>query len=362
MRRMSRMVCAAAVLTAALVPASSVDIGGNLESSVGLMYDGSVTSSFSTAGELEFFLPATNDITPRLVLTAATAANDEGDYQPSADFGVKYAYLRYHTDYGHLTLGRQPVSWSYGAMFNPFDFGFGIDDLAGETVTPSMDGVRSFIRIGDRASLNAVGGYSELTQQPLDELDFGARLRIPMAGRDVSFNVIFQPDGNGDTLLRSGATYSGDLGPVGIYGAAGYYRLLQEQRDDSAVQLGIDWSWEIGPEHEEKVVYLQAEYLRFLFDELGDQAFGHFAAMSGSAEAPFDMQDILLAVLSVELDYFTRTGAAVFAETSDWMVGLAPFYETELSGGADLRIDGSVIFDQQGEVSGGISAGLSFYF
>ncbi|MFW6301686.1 MAG: hypothetical protein ACOC1W_04095, partial [Bacillota bacterium] len=251
----------------------AVDIGGELNLNAGLNYPaaGNLSSSFGGAAELELYLPETAEIEPRLVMQGSL--RDSGD----DDFGFKYLYLRRRFENSHLTLGRQPVSWSYGAVINPYDYGFGIEGLAGETVTPGLDGARYFQSLGSGRSLEGVISWPEFTAGT-EQLGFGGRLRLPGQGYDLSFNLASQEipylaisDGESalmeDRLSRAGMTYSGDIGELGAYGAAGYYRLNESGIDDWVIQLGIDYSWLIG-EYDSRQVMVQGEYMRFIRNNL----------------------------------------------------------------------------------------------
>ena len=358
--------------------AQAVDIGGELNLNAGLNYqaDGDLTTGFSGSTELELYLPATAGIEPRLVIQGSL--RDTGD----ADFNFKYLYLRRRFDNGHLTLGRQPVSWSYGAVINPYDYGFSIEGLAGETLTPGFDGARYFHSLGGGRSLQAVINWPDYNSE-LDQLGFGSRLRLPGQGYDLSLNLashdisLFQ-----DRLIRAGMTYSGDIGELGAYGAAGYYRLNDSEIDDWVIQLGLDYSWQTG-EFADRQIMVQGEYLRFIQNDLNmtallglalsNQSFGE--QMPGG-ELPgddmpangiaggeiFTARDLFILNISTNLDSFTNIGLALLAETENNNLMAAPYYISDLGGGLELRIDGSIGLDSDNEISTGISAGLTYYF
>ncbi len=346
----------------------AIQVGGKVELESGLFYQDDVRANFAGQGELEFYLPETRKLDTRLVLRARLG---EG----SPEVGIKYLYLRYHLENGHFTLGRQPVSWSYGAIMNPLGFGFGIEGLAGESVTPEVNALRYFHSLGNGSSLQLVLGFPEgLTAQPLDRLAIGARVRAPLPGHDFGLVLTDRPlwTGSGpgeDNLFRAGFSYSGDLGPVGVYGAFGYYRLRSAEIDDLVGQVGVDYSWKVGPEYEEKDVYLQAEYLRFFKEELGPvllmqvgEGNGFMPEANVQQAEPVDIQDMLVGNLSMEIDPFSQAGLALITETREWLLALIPYYQTDLGGGVELRLEGSFLRDPAGELSGGGRAVLNYYF
>ena len=372
MTRPDFMKCFIFILTIALILSGSfqveaIDIGGEIEINSGLLYQDDLHSQFSGRGELELYLPQTRNVSSRLVMQGNLG-------QEKNELGFKYLYLRHQRENGHITLGRQPVAWSYGAMLNPYDFGFGLEGLADETRTPAIDGIRFFQSLAEGRSLQLVTDFAEGHYSSLDRMGYGARLRLPSPGYDLSFNLVDQPF-NSDNLLRAGGTYNGDLGPIGIYGALGYYRLRDAELDDYVAQLGFDYSWQVGPQYDERTVFLQAEYQRFLDKELGQVFFQQFfaelnqqnAEVGGMSENnrqnfALDLYDMLAVNLSVQLDPFSRLGTAIVGETGEGMAALIPFYETELGGGLELRVEGNLIHDFHDELGAGVSAGLSYYF
>lgn len=332
-------------------PPRAADIGGKMEVLGGVFYGNDLQTQFSGSSELEFYLPSSRDVDLRLVLRTSMS-----EILP---LEVKYAYLRYHSDFGHITAGRQPVSWSYGAMFNPLDYGTSLDNFAGRSMAPEVDGVRFFWSLGDRSSLQTVVSFSSIdTLTPLNELSYGARLRVPVPGHDISTQVAYS-----NTLLKAGATYSGDLGPAGIYAAAGYLRNTDEQTQDVVVQGGVDYSLQIGPEHEETMIYLQAEYMRFLMNNLAGEVLGTGLLQPILAGVPYpSINDLLALVATAELSYFTQAGIAMITETTDWLTVVNPFMQTELRGGLELRIDASVLRGPNGEFTYASGVQLSYYF
>ncbi len=342
----------------------AVEIGGELEMQTGLFYDDRWLGMFYGAGELEFFIPPTERIRPRLVL--AGYLSDPPRDERRDELEIKYSYLHYRQDRGHITLGRQPVSWAYGAMLNPFDFGFGLEELAGETVTPAADGVRYLRRLGKGRSLQGVVEFDEPAAEPFSELGYGLRLRLPRPERDLSFNAAYQPLNREEDLLRLGATYSGDAGSAGIYGALGYYSLSESGREDYPLQVGMDYSWTVGSRYRDRNLYLQAEYIRFLDRELGSVFFNQLMGKAGGfgivGGEEADIYDLLAVNLTADVDPFSQIGTGLIYETGENLGAISPYYLTDLGGGLELRLEGNFLHNQKGQTSSGITAGLTYYF
>ncbi|WP_143423018.1 hypothetical protein [Halarsenatibacter silvermanii] len=342
----------------------AVEIGGELEMRTGLFYDDRWFGTFYGAGELEFFIPPTERIRPRLVLAGHLSDPPGGERRDELE--IKYSYLRYRQDKGHITLGRQPISWSYGAMLNPFDYGFGVEELAGETISPAADGVRYLRRLGKGRSLQGMVEFDEPAAELFTELGYGLRLRLPRPERDLSFNAAYQPLKKEDNLLRLGAAYSADAGSAGIYGALGYYRLRESGREDYPLQVGMDYSWTIGSRYRDQNLYLQAEYIRFIDRELGSVFFRQLAEeagefrIAGGEEA--DIYDLLAVNLTADVDPFSQIGTALIFETGENSGAFSPYYLTDLGGDLELRLEGNLLRNQKGQTSSGVTAGLTYYF
>ncbi len=350
------------MLGGSMAHAGAVEVGGRIDLQAGMLYDQDFFGNYQGSGELELYLPRGENFASRLVLRGHL--NEGGP-----ELGVKYMYLRYRHQYGHITLGRQPISWSYGSLIHPLDYKPGVEGLAGETIQPEVDGVRILQNMGNGASLHFAVSFPEgLTRQPLHRMGLGGRLRVMLPDHDFSLNVIDQPlqlfplPGE-DNLFRAGLTYRGDAGPAGFYGAISYFRLRHRGDEDVVAQVGADFSWQVGPEYQESLVYFQAEYLRFLLGELGLNHLMQAGAGPGlMGGIPAEFHDLLLVNLNLEIDPFSQVGTALIFETTDYQLALAPYFESDLGGGVELRLEGSLLWDREGVFSGGSNLGLTFYF
>ena len=344
----------------------AVNIGGEMDIRNYLSYNTENQKpkvGWSGVAELEFFLPQTNNLDPRMVLLGDLSSRE-------VDLDFKYAYLRYRYNGGHLTLGRQPVSWSYGSIINPLGYGPGVAGLAGETIRPDVNGIRYLRFLGAGSTLQLIGSFPEGNESSFDRLGYGLRLRFPGTGHDISFNMITQPVSTGgeeteDNLIRVGTIYSGDLGPIGVYGALGYFHLYEAELDEILSQVGIDYSWQVGPRYRERLIYFQAEYLRFWKENSGGLAqFQQFTDLlditlnNGAAE---NTQDLFVGNLVLQLDYFSEIGLGMITDTGDIPLIIAPFYQNDLGGDLELRIEGN-IWVNNNDVSIGTGAGLKYYF
>ncbi len=362
------------LLLIAAIPSSALDLGGELELTGGLHYGDSWITDLQGRTLVEFFLPEQPPFAARFAVEGFLN-------ESSSELGIKYLYLRWRGEHGQFTVGRQPVAWGYGAMLNPLGYGLDIEGLAGQSVTPAVDGFRYVHSLGAGRRFELVMDYPDgLTASEWDQLGFGGRLRWPSAGQDFSFNVSSQPltlplgpepDAPviSERVLRTGVTYRGDAGPVGLYGALGYVRLQEAAEYDVLLQIGLDTSWEWGPAYQKRPVILQAEYLRFLRGQLSP---GLLLQLDSDeleqnlpdepAEDPADMNDLLLLNIAVNWDYFTQFGAALLLPLGPGPKTAAPYYITDLGGDVELRIQGDVARLNAGSYQYGVRASLTRFF
>ena len=76
----------------------------------------------------------------------------------------------------------------------------------------------------------------------------------------------------------------------------------------------------------------------------------------------FTARDLFILNISTNLDSFTNIGLALLGETEKNNLMAAPYYISDLGGGLELRLDGSIGLDSDNEINTGISAGMIYYF
>ena len=361
-------------------PSAAVEIGGEINLDY---YLNDVTDDINTIwqgeAELEFYLPSGSNLTPRFVLQTGVAAG-----QTYTE--VKYLYLRRSLEKGRLTLGRQPISWAYGSVINPFDYGFTVEGLASEDITPGVDGVRYSHSLGEGRRLEAaldypddLTAYLSSTGTPegvvLDNLGVGLRLRLPAPGYDLSFNAVTRETTalmGEQRLSRGGVTFKTDIGDYGVYGAAGYYNLSSEDfddLDDYVLQLGFDTSVFAG-EFSQRRILIQGEYIRFLKEDLHpgvlaaftDQFGGEADAEGRGIQELLSASDLLIFNINYERDMFSSLGLSVMTETEKGTAALLPYYIDDLGGGFEYRVQGNILRDSENELTLGTGVGISYYF
>jgi len=341
------------VLTAALniKPAKAADIGGKASLISNLSYvDSDLDNSLRSELELEWFLPYDFpfDIQNRVVISFSEVGDEK------FDLWFKKLYLKENLGPFNASIGRQPISWSYGAVINPVDYSLGAENLEEETKAKFVDGLELYYPINWGSGLTFVA--SNLEDQK--EHKWALRGRTTFRGYDLTASYVNTPLEAAADLERYGLTFKGDLGPAGIYGAYGLWR--DEEIDYSIYQLGTDYSYNflVGSR-----LYLQAEYLRLEGLEGDLSAFDLFnleasTSAVGKSSTQKNNLDFINTSLSYEIDEFSSLGIMTVSFIDDGSTLFIPNYSYLFSSNLLLELRGSIAAGSEDEVLGGDIKGL----
>ncbi len=331
--------------------ASAVDLGGKASLINNLSYsDSKLDGELAAELELEWYLPYDFplDIQNRMVITA------EGS---NLETWFKKLYLRQKI--GPLTakIGRQPVSWSYGALINPVDYSLGAENLDEESRAKFVDGVELYYPI------NWGTGITFLSTDIEGEKNhkWSLRGRTTYAGYDLTANYIRTPNsGSGGNLDRYGLTAKGDLGPIGIYGAYGFWENRTINYD--IYQIGADYSYHFLRGSQ---LYLQGEYILIDGAE-ADKGFDFFDVIqnqnqpeTGEQNAASDKMEFINTNISYEIDEFSSIGLMTVTYLGDGSTLFIPVYNYLFSSNLELEIRVTAAADNN-KVLGGDAETLEF--
>ena len=166
-----------------------------------------------------------------------------------ASYFTKKLYLRRKFDRFHLTVGRQPVSWSFGSLLNPVDYTLGAVALDEENNSKYTDAVEVYTPLNWNSSLSLVTSFPAGFDLEAEKMKWGVRGRFGVKGYDLTVNYVREAAvlagaaaeltglreaggavGDVAALLpgilprqRAGFAFKGDLGEIGFYGAYGHY-------------------------------------------------------------------------------------------------------------------------------------------
>ena len=326
----------------------AADIGGKASLISNLSYsDSELDNSLAAELELEWFLPYDFplDIQNRAVISLDEAAEAE------VDLWFKKLYLRQKL--GPLTakIGRQPVSWSYGALINPVDYSLGAENLQEETKAKFVDGLELYYPINWGSGLTFTASDVEGKEHK-----WALRGRTTLRGYDLSASYVRTPEGDSAVLERYGLTTKGDLGPLGIYAAYGLWQ--SREIDYDIYQIGTDYSYHFLAGSQ---LYLQGEYLRLEGVEGDFSSFSFLNLGAAAEESSSDRKnnlDFVNTNLSYEIDDFSSIGIMTVSFLDDGSTIFIPKYTYLFSSNLLLELRANIAAGKEEEMLGGDYRGL----
>ncbi|GAB6100731.1 hypothetical protein JCM16358_26100 [Halanaerocella petrolearia] len=253
---------------------------------------------------------------------------------------LKKLYIANHFSKFDLTVGRQPISWSFGSLLNPVDFNLGAEAMNEESNNKSIDALEVYYPINWNSSITGIAAFPN---NNAGDIKVGFRGRTYYQGYDLSFNYVADKDVN-NNRQRIGITGKGDLGPIGAYGAVGYYFDFQE----AAFLAGIDYSFLLNDINR---LTLQGEYLRYEADVLQ----GMLASIGSNLNLG---KDLVTVMITYELDDFSSISSYVIVDSQQELI-LGGEYKSQLNSNLDFRLQGSYSNDSD---SGMIETTVSYPF
>lgn len=329
----------------------AADIGGKASLISNLSYyDSEFDNSLASELELEWYLPSDFplDIQNRVVISLDEEAEDK------LNLWFKKLYLK--KKIGPLTtkLGRQPVSWAYGALINPVDYTLGAENLEEESRAKYVDGVELYYPINWGSGLTFVASDVEAKDHKL-----AFRARTTFSGYDLTANYVNTPalEADRSDLERYGVTAKGDLGPLGVYAA---YGLWQEKDLNSQIyQIGADYSYQFIAGSR---LYLQGEYLRV--EEIQEENSIFDFLDLGAADAQDDSRSLknnlefLNTSISYEIDEFSSIGIMTVSYLDDFSTIFIPTYSYLFSSNLQFELRGSLAAGADDKLLGGDAKAL----
>ncbi len=346
---------------------AKVDIGGELAASLISIIDnqGNISAYPQASLDLELYIPPfdNNQIKSAVYLYPNPTTGQ-------LDFMFKKLYLKHKFDKLHLTLGRQPISWSFGSMLNPVDFTLGAIIMDEETGAKYQDAIEAYVPLNWNSSVSLVAAFPEASQ----DIKWGLRGRTMIEGYDLTLNYVREPEIDFiGTIIppsqRIGFTTKGDLGPLGVYGALGYY-FKDNDNGNLAYLIGGDYSYffEAG-----NSIYFQLEYLSMKKENLSS-ILGPF--FTGNATNNLNENiGLILGMVNYEIDEFSQINLMAISSLNDGSIIIMPGYRNQLSNNLILNLNTAIYFGEEdtlfgSNVSGGaqqkpkgmISIGLTYSF
>lgn len=355
MRLASILITLFLLVTVVATPVLAIEAGGKAEvlfTGV-LPEDGDFEDEFMDSLDLELFLPQIGNTEFSYAFQISKPiqglfADEEAGYFP------KKLYLKHKFERMHLTLGRQPVSWSFGSLLNPVDYTLGSVALDDENNSKYTDAVEVYIPLNWNSSLSLVASFPKGFTAEEAQRKWGARARFGVKGYDLTVNYVQEAEiveatesALGDILgsipeQRVGFTFKGDLKDFGVYGAYGHYFEEGIESSDSYL-LGADYSFNLN--YNTKITF-QMEYLgvelKFLEPSLRNELL--------KMESDDQRIDFLIGSLKYPLDDFSSISLMTMVSLDDGSLFLTPSYLTTLPGNLDLEISATFFGGKDGAI------------
>ncbi|PJB56436.1 MAG: hypothetical protein CO097_05180 [Candidatus Infernicultor aquiphilus] len=328
-----------------LIPVSAkIDIGGEVNTSlVGILDNqGNISGYLQESLDLELFLPSFDDTQAKYEIYLYNHPLSGG-----FDYLLKKLYLKHKFEKFHLTVGRQPISWSFGSMLNPVDFSLGAMVMDEETGSKYQNAIEAYYPINWNSSITAIAAFPN----GFENMKWGLRGRTMLEGYDLTLNYVREPEENSaETMIpvsqRIGISAKGDLGPFGIYGALGYY-FKDNDDGDLAYLIGGDYSYffEAGNK-----IYFQLEYLSIKKDNLFS-ILGSF--FSGNITNNLDNQvGLLLGLLNYEINEFSQVSLMAISSLNDGSMIIMPGYHNQLNNNLSFNLNMAIYSGKEGTLFG----------
>jgi len=327
------------------IPISAkVDIGGELAASLINIIDneGNISAYPQESLDLELFLPTLNNTQAKFEIYLFNNPMSGG-----FDYLIKKLYLKHKFDKLHLTLGRQPISWSFGSMLNPVDFTLGAIVMEEETGAKYQDAIEGYVPLNWNTSVSVIAALPENSQ----DIKWGLRGRTVIEGYDLTLNYVQEPEMEIVGAIipasqRIGFTGKGDLGPFGIYGALGYY-FKDNDNGDLAYLIGGDYSYffEAGNK-----IYFQLEYLSMKKNNL-PSILGPF--FSGSITDNLDENiGLLLGLVNYGINEFSQVNIMAISSLNDGSMIIIPGYTNQISNNLSFNLSTAIYFGKENTLFG----------
>ena len=331
-------------LLGSISSSAKLDIGGELAVSLINIIDneGNITVYPQGSLDLELFIPSfyDNQIKSQIYLYTNPTTGQ-------LDFMFKKLYFKHSFDKMQLTVGRQPISWSFGSMLNPVDFTLGAMVMDEETGAKYQDAIEAYIPLNWNSSVSLVAAFPEASQ----DIKWGLRGRTMIEGYDLTLNYVREPeiDFMGTIIpasQRIGLTAKGDLGPIGVYGALGYY-FKDNDDGDFAYLIGGDYSYffEAGNK-----IYFQLEYLSMKKDNLFSILGPYFA---GNVTHNLNENiGLILGMANYEIDEFSQINLMAISSINDGSMIIMPGYRNQLSNSLSFNLSTAIYFGKEDTLFG----------
>lgn len=355
------------IFTTTTALASSYQFGGEVSTGLSsVFYDETNINSINETVNLNLdFNKANFEIT-------GTNNNLEQDFK----INLKKAYIHHKFKGVKVTLGRQPISWSFGSLINPIDYSLGAETFEKETSAKYVDALEFHYPINWYSNVSLVTEFNNSYDK------YGFRVRSLIKDYDLSFNYVDKNSTNasmtkGSNINRWGLSMKGDIKKAGIYGSytnINYKAPTIPKVKTQAFMVGTDYSYFLNQGYGNRL-YMQGEYhiieknegLAVLINSLTGAGIGlDYRKFLGGDE----YLDIFLTNVNYSINDFSSIGFFSITSLEDGSTALIPNYSNQLSTNTTLNINVSYLSGSEtsdfgagrGEPKAALNVELSYVF
>jgi len=324
------------IILLSLTASAEVEIGGEV---------GVDSSVIFNNNQSEFYL--TENLKIKLFIPQTKSAEVKVDFElRNNQFGTNTTFKKLYIKRGYnnfnISLGRQPVSWSFGSLINPVDFNFGAEIMDQSQSAKYIDAAKIYVPVNWKSGVEIVANPQlEIIDPESKKLNFkgtktGIRARTMINNYDLSLNYINDPlDINRKNKI--GLSLKGDLGPLGLYSAVSYEKSTKQTIEDENIYLlGLDYSKTINYDQR---VYLQGEVINLSSIKLKEFATTLLQAdISDNLELDEKRYNLLAGNISYSINNFSSVNLFLLGNINDSSFALTPQYKNQLPGNIDLTI------------------------
>lgn len=312
------------------VIARDLSFGGQIEASLMAYWNTDFGFGYLPQADLdlELFLPTGNTYEIKC----------EGHFftdveKSKLSFFWKKLYWKKNFEKFNLSIGRQPISWSFGSLLNPVDYTLGAVALDRESGSKYQNAMEVYFPINWNTSLSLIASI------PNDSND----LKLALRGRtlvnhfDVTAHVIQEAfTATKERQLRCGLTAKGDLGPFGIYSALGFY-----QKHDFSLSFlaGLDYSYFLQSGQQ---LYFQIEYMNIppeIFSQITSSLF------TQRIDEEEENMHLLANHSYYQIDEFSRISITCLSLLRQGSGSIISQYSNQFDANTTFRIQAGMIID-----------------
>ena len=304
---------------------AKIDVGGQVNMALaGALFRESEALTYPQGSlDLELYTPSFggNQIKTAVYLTTNPATGQ-------LDFMFKKLYLKHKFDKLQLTVGRQPISWSFGSMLNPVDFTPGAMVMDEETGSKYQNAIEAYYPINWNSSVAVIAAFPN--DLKFKDMKWGIRGRTMLEGYDLTLNYVREAEQNSTEIVvpinqRIGFSAKGDLGSFGVYGAIGY-NFEDINNGDFSFLVGSDYSYffESGSK-----IYFQLEYLSIKEERLSS-LLGSLALLDSSLDSESNAH-LLLSRTAYDINEFSAISLFTISSLNDFSTIIMPNYSNQIS-------------------------------